>query len=286
MYRHPPHAHMPPSKWKTLSSAYRKRRTAARGTGTARKSTRYARPTKKARVSSKRVRTSPSSAPNVYHFSRGFDSFASIGASTGIFTMNLDAKYQVINLRTKFSDLPDYTEFNALFSEYKIKNFTIKLVPTYSSNQPVVLTSGENHNAIPNYQVFAVPVNYTDDAQDFAAMTGVAIDSFLNQTQRKSMNIMPNRPRIYVTNKPRVPKYEGPLNVGGGTSTIAMARPYWLSTGAPVPAANQDERNVLHYGLRILIRRVDGAAMTADATPNPLGFRVHHQVNFMMRKVQ
>lgn len=234
-------------------------------------------PAKKRKLMTRRIRTAPVSAPNVYNFTRGFDSFATVGITSGIFAMNTDNRYQVINLRTRFSDMPQFTEFNSLFSEYKIKTFSVNLVPTLKQNV------GANNIIVSNFQVFAVPVNYTDDEQDFSLLSSAEIDSFLNQTQRKSMRLMPNRPKMYVTRKPRVPKYEGPLNVTGGTSTIAMGTPYWLSTGPPATGA-QDERNVYHYGMRLLIRRVDGGVI--NPALNPMGFRVQHQVNFACRKVQ
>uniref|UniRef100_UPI00404A84AD hypothetical protein n=1 Tax=Flavobacterium sp. TaxID=239 RepID=UPI00404A84AD len=81
------------------------------------------------------VRTSPNSAPNVYKFTRGFDSFGFVDSDTGIFRQNTDNKYLIISLAVKFSELPDYGEFNALFSEYKINNYTIKLTPNFSTNQ-------------------------------------------------------------------------------------------------------------------------------------------------------
>ncbi|WP_445779361.1 hypothetical protein [Shewanella sp.] len=197
--------------------------------------------------------------------------------------MNTDNKYQIINLRTKFSDLPNFIEFKSLFSEYKIKDFTIKLVPTYATNMQSVAAIAY---PVPNYEVFAVPANFTDDTQDFSTWSATQIDLWLNQTQRKRMSIMPNRPRIYVTKKPRVAKIGGPLDKDAvGVPSITMGRPYWLSTnppafGSPLP----DETKVEHYGMRILIRRVDGEAIPSDL--QPMGFRVHHQVNFMCRKVQ
>lgn len=84
------------------------------------------------------------------------------------------------------SDMPEFTEFNSLFSEYKIKTFSVNLVPTLKQN----VDANNITAAVPNFQVFAVPVNYTDDVQDFSLLSAADIDSFLNQTQRKSMRLM------------------------------------------------------------------------------------------------
>lgn len=271
---------MPPRyatrKWKTTDLAYRKRRLAARAPLKSRK---------KARMPSRRVRTSPAVAPNVYHFTRGFDSFGFLDADSGIFRQNADNKYLIVSLATQFSDLPDYTEFNSLFSEYKIKSFDITLTPNFTSNQYTVLNA-DNTPArvdIRNYQCFAVPVNYCDEAVDFSAFTGAQIDDWLNCTQRKRVAVFPGRVRRYRTSNPRVVKYDGAIDKALGTSTASMGRPYWLSTAAP-SGVNPDERTVQHYGLRLLIRRVDGSALSGTA--NAMGWRVQHQVNFMCRKVQ
>lgn len=241
---------------------------------------------RKKKVSSKVLRTSPNASPNVYHFTRGFDSFAFVDSNTGIFRQNTDNHYLIISLASKFSDLPDYGEFQALFNEYKIKNYSVKLIPNFTQNQYAVLNSADvQYRAdIRNYQAFIVPVNYTDEIQDFSLMTGAQIDSWINQTQRKSSTIFPSRTKTYYTKNPMIVKYDGPTTKSGGTSTLKMDRPSWLSTSAPSIIGNPDERNVLHYGSRILIRRVDGSTLSGSA--NPMGWRVHHQVNFMTRKVQ
>lgn len=232
------------------------------------------------------VRTSPSSAPNVYKFTRGFDSFGFVDSDTGIFRQNTDNKYLIISLAVKFSELPDYGEFNALFSEYKINNYTIKLVPNFSTNQYPVLNADNSlyRTEIRNYQAFIIPVNYTDEQVSFDTMSGADIDSYLNQTQRKRVSTFPNKTKVYKVSAPKIVKYDGPVSKLGGTSTLKMGTATWLSTGPVTVLGQADERNVLHYGSRILIRRVDGSALTG--TSNPMGWRVHHQVNFSMRKVQ
>lgn len=236
-----------------------------------------------------RVRTSARAAPNVYNFTRGFDSYGDFGTDSGIFATNTDDKYLIISLATQFSDLPDYTEFNSLFSEYKINNFKVTLVPNFESNQYQTLTSTDTvaRTDIRNYQCFAVPVNYTDQAQDFSTMSASDIDKYLNVTQRKRMSVFPGKTTTYTTSKPKVVKYIGAVGKELGISTSAMGNPYWLSTDAPPdpnPTGVPDERTVKHYGMRLLIRRVDGSAFTTTA--NPMGWRVQHQVNFACRKVQ
>ena len=50
--------------------------------------------------------------------------------------MNTDDKYMIIKLHAKFNELPNYLEFQSLFSEYKITSLNHRLVPYYSQNQP------------------------------------------------------------------------------------------------------------------------------------------------------
>lgn len=273
------------AKWKTLTANYRLRRKAATRSPPQPFKTRYARPTKKRRMLRPRVRTSPTAAPNVYRFTRGFDSFGFLDSNTGIFRQNTDNKYLIISLATQFSDLPDYTEFNSLFSEYKINSFDITLTPNFQDNQYAVLKSDDTPYRVDirNYQCFAVPVNYTDEAVDFSSFTGTQIDNWINCAQRKRVTVFPGRVKRYRTRNPRVVKYEGAIDKALGTATASMGRPYWLSTAAPT-GLNPDERNVQHYGLRLLIRRVDGTALSGTA--NPMGWRVQHQVHFSCRKVQ
>jgi len=233
-----------------------------------------------------RVRTNPRSAPNAYHFTRGYDSVGFVDANTGIFRQNTDNKYLIISLATAFNELPDFAEFNSLFSEYKIKGFSVTLTPNFSMNQYQTLTSTDTvaRTDIRNYQCFAVPVNFVDEYQDFSQLSGPSIDKWLNCTQRKKVAVFPGYPKTYHTTRPQVVKYDSAVSKETHTNaSTKMGRPTWYSTAAP-PLVQVDERTVKHYGMRLLIRRVDGGTMNPSA--NPMGWRVHHQVHFACRKVQ
>jgi len=228
------------------------------------------------------VRTRPASRPNTYRFVREYSFPMAFGSvypdnANGLY-MNTDNTFVVIKCNTAFNKLPDFTEFKALFSEYKITSFTQTFTPYFSQNQ----IAGTGTQAIPNYEMFIVPVNYAEEQSALETKTAAEIESFLNQSQRKSSRLMPSRKQRWHTAKPRVVKYTGPLTKTHGTSVSTMGSPPWMSTDpAQLPA---DETAVLHYGMQLLIRRVDGAAIVEQ--PQTMGGRLTTHVNFMTRKVQ
>ncbi len=241
--------------------------------------------TKFRRKKAARPRTSPSARPNEYRFTRRFSSTHKLGTTSGQWLMNTDDKYQIIKLVTSFNNLPDYTEFNALFSEYKIHSFSIKLIPYQSANQLALLDSSDSVVAapLPNYEVFEIPVNFTDDAPDLSSKTGDDLEDFLNQSQRLRRKMMPRGVQSYFVKHPKVMKFIGSINKTVDTSaTKAMGSPGWLSTDN---STSPNETNVNHYGIQLAIRRVDGLAMNIGSFQT-MGFRVEHQINFSCRKVQ
>lgn len=230
-----------------------------------------------------RPRTSPFNPPNEYRFTRWYSEAQHLGTTAGDWLLNTDSRFQIIKLATEFNRLPDYTEFKALFSEFKIHSFTVKLVPYYSRNQPQLTGLTGGTSAIPNYEVFAVPVNYSDTPGHLESKTAAQIVSFLNQSQRTGVSLMPNKTKSYHTAKPKIVKYIGAVGkISLGTSFTAMGSPTWLSTDN---TATPDETDVSHYGLQLVIRKVDGTAFDLTAT-QAMGFRVETHVNFSCRKVQ
>ena len=236
----------------------------------------------------RRIRTSPASAPNTYLFKRSYNYSINFGIGDAVNTfMNTDNKYMVIKLATQFNRLPDYTEFNALFSEYKIRHFTQTFTPYYKINQAQLLTPSTDatlRGSIPNYEIVAVPVNYTDDFPGLELKTKDEIDSYLNQSQRKSRRLIPSGRQVFKTMKPKVARFVGATNKDMSAATGSMGPPVWYTTAAPGVGAG-DERAVMHYGVQLLIRRVDGGAIAGDFT-QAMGGRMTTDVTFNCRKVQ
>lgn len=232
-----------------------------------------------------RPRTSPTSKPNEYRFIRRFSTTFKLGTTSGQWLMNTDDKYQIIKLVTSFNNYPDYTEFQALFSEYKIHSYSVKLIPYASANQLALIDSVDAvvTAPLPNYEVFEIPVNFSDDQPGLSSLTGTQIESFLDQSQRLRRKMMPKGVQTYNVPKPKVMKFIGSINKDTDTSaTKAMGTPGWLSTDN---TTDPNETNVNHYGIQLAIRRVDGLAMNTGSTQS-MGFRVEHTLNFSCRKVQ
>ena len=195
----------------------------------------------------------------------------------------------IVKLHTKFNKLPDFDEFKALFSQYKITSIKHRLVPYYSINQPVSLNRGGSQiQRIPNYEIFTVPTRTSAEDHDFEGMTQAQLDSYLNQTQRKSIKLMPSKTQIYWTKHPKVVGYSGPLDKGAGNSMMTMTAPSYYETDPSLPGM-LDQTDVAHYGVTILIRRVDGSSMANPDSANiaeGMGFRMENEVFFKTRKVQ
>lgn len=257
---------------------------------------RYTKPRAKSKARPRTVvRTSAGSSPNVHMFTRSYDNAFSIGTAdhtNGVF-LNSDSKYMIIKLHTKFNRLPDYTEFKALFSEYKITSITHRMVPYYSNNISANLwgtTSGTAYQgAVPNYEIFSLPVSSSARESDLTSMTATQLDSFLNQSQRKGRRLMPSKTQKFTTMHPKVVGYKGPLDKSGGTAMLAMENPVYLNTDpAALVTGGVDQTDVSHYGIVLIIRRVDGGTLSSPTTAGAatMGARMETQVYFKTRKVQ
>lgn len=224
----------------------------------------------------------------MYCFKRSYDHPFAIGVAddnNGVY-VNTDNKYMIVKLTVKFSELPDYGEFQHLFSQYKITSSRHSLVPFYSINQPVAT----NSMRVPNYEIFTVPVSTTAQYPNFEGLTSAEIDSFLQQTQRKGHRLMPSKTQVYWTKSPKVVGYSGPVDKGAGSASMEMVAPGWLMTTPGIPAGMiNDQTQVEHYGQTLIIRRVDGHSML-NPDPNtiaqPMGFRMEHEVFFKTRQVR
>lgn len=244
------------------------------------------------------IRSSPFASANVHMFKRSYDHPFSIGradSDNGVL-LNTDSRYMIVQLHTKFNKLPEYDEFKALFSEYKITSINHKLVPYYANNiaQSNVVDAGSSSAygvSIPNYEVFALPVNSSAREASLELKNGVAIDSYINQSQRKGRRIMPSRTQTYKTLHPKVVGYKGPLSKDAGTALMRMESPSYLNTDSTaLVSGGVDQTDVTHYGVTLLIRRVDGLPINDHGHGNSaiqhMGFRMENEVFFKCRKVQ
>lgn len=153
-----------------------------------------------------------------------------------------------MSLHTKFNKLPQWDEFKTLFSEYKISSIRHRLVPYYKNNLPFttdsIATSGA---AIPNFEIYMFPVNMAVRTEDLVAMTQPEFNDFANISQRKSVRIMPSGNQTWLTKKPMVVGYKGPVDKAGGISSMIMERPSWFSTDeTPIAAGSPNQTDIAH----------------------------------------
>lgn len=241
-----------------------------------------------------KLNRSPSMAPNVYRFTRAYDSVVEVGVentSEQVY-MNTDSTVQFLTLHTKFNKLPSWEEFDHLFSQYKITSIKHTLIPFYKNNVAMTATSIPSHfNAIPNYEIIILPQMTSVRHEDIADLDGDEFADFLNQSQRKSVRIMPSGKQFYWTKYPKVVGYSGPVDKDGGTATAIMQSPDYYSTSSdPVMTGGVDQTSIVHYGILMCIRRVDGQDISdhgaGSSDGQHMGFRLKTQVNFSCRKVQ
>lgn len=240
------------------------------------------------RYAGKRLRTAPktaSSAPGVYHFNRGFSHVFTMGdaESSKGWLMNSDFKYMIYQNHVEFNELSGYTEFNALFSEYKINSFQTTWTPSFSNNVARVLNADNsvNKERVMNIELIVIPVRGIN-LHDFTTMTGTQIEAFLDQSQRQTHTMVPSGKKVFKTLNPKCVKINGPLGKAVAANTYTMGAPSWNSTNNGL---TPDTTDITHYGVTILCRRVDGEVLNQTSTQQ-MEFRASTRVNFSVRKVQ
>ena len=232
----------------------------------------------------------PFGKPNSYNYTRSYDYPVFVGKAdaTNLVSMNTDNTYMIIKLHTTMNKMPDFvSDFTGLYNQCQITSVHHSLVPFLKNNIPFQhQLAGANPvaaNAVPNYQIFYIPENYTVDQLGLASTTGAAIDSIINQTQRKAYSVLPGRVMEFWNKRPSLVNHDVVADKGSD-ATIAseMVRAGYLNIN--------DHKDTTHYGLQLVIRRVDGKPIdtTADFDDSfaMMGWRVQNQVFFRTRRVQ
>lgn len=237
---------------------------------------------KKANRTRKRIlpRSSPAKAPSAYFFNRAYDYVIGMGtadAANHVY-VNTDTKYMIIKLFTTMTMLPDHAEFRPLFNQYKINRVHHRLVPDYKNNIPAVIDGATVQAAIPNYEIFIIPIRYRASDPELQTLGSADIDSYLNQSQRCSKRLMPSGVQTFVNKRPMI-RQQATDNTFGVDQTTLVPSTWFPTSGTSNPM------DVPHFGYQIVIRRVDGQAFTAVAN-QLMGFRMENRVHFCMRSVQ
>ena len=236
-----------------------------------------------------RVQQNPLYKPTCYNFTRAYDYAVSVGvaAESNLVYMNTDNKYMIIKLHGVMSKLPDFADFKTLFNQFQLVSITHKLTPNFRNNIGQIASYDSNDNllftqAVPNYQVFFIPENYTIDKHELKDKNGAEIDEFINKSQRKSVALIPSK-TISITNKR--PSVLGDVigqEKGAGFVAADMQRAGYL---------DMDLQDTIHYGFQLVIRRVDGQAISNhnpsdDIATSQMGWRISNQLFFRTRRVQ
>jgi hypothetical protein len=198
----------------------------------------------------------------------------------------------IVKLNQNADMLTNFGEFQSLFSEFKMTSFKQTLTPFYKDNVSFSERSGsQDQAAIPNFEIIEIPVSTSVNQPKLESQSAHDIQVFLDQTQRKGKRLMPSSVQRYWTTKPKVSVSATSADKDATTFNTKMASPPWLPTSSTaVPAGAALGSSVKHYGKQLIIRRVDGAAMTGTTSGSTqtgqMGFRMDSQVFLKMRKVQ
>lgn len=232
------------------------------------------------------ISRNPLSSPNVYNFCRSYTYNVSIGVEDldNLVYMNSDNKCMIIKLRTKVNKLPNFSEFESLFNQYQVTSIHHQMIPYYKDN--VAFTKGDQSVsadygvAVPNYQVYYIPENYTLDLPALHTHNMATIDQYLNESQRKAYRMFPSKQKDLWNKKPSIPDVGYDAKSGSLTPTEMITAP-WMST-----QSNQIEL----YGIQLVICRVDRKTLNShNSTSNifqNMGWRINNTVFFKTRKVQ
>lgn len=232
------------------------------------------------------ISKNPLSKPNVYNFMRSYayNCFIGVADAGNEIYMNTDNKAQIIKLRVKASKIPAFNEFVALFNQYQITSVCSRLVPFYKDN--VAFTKGDQGVvndygvAIPNFQVFYMPENYTIDLPDLASKNITQIDEYINQAQKKTYRMFPSKQKTLWNKRPSIPDVIYDAKAGNVVPSSMVTAPY----------IDCDDQNTEIYGLQLVIMRVDRLALNAHNNQSNIfqhmGWRIQNDIYFRTRKVE
>ena len=148
--------------------------------------------------------------------------------------------------------------------------------------------------------MFIIPATYNvhTGTHDWANLNGADTEDTLLQTQLKARKVVPSRGFSFNTKSPLIVKtgfMPGKGNSTAATTETHLGKAPWLENGkgphADPAGAHPDQRDILHYGYTVLVRRVDGQPLTQmqpydQNNPGQFGWRVSQQAFIQMQKVR
>lgn len=244
---------------------------------------------KKSTAPRARIQQNPLHRPTCYNFTRAYDYAVSVGVAneSNLVFMNTDNKYMIIKLHGIMSKLPDFSDFKTLFNQFQLVSIKHKLTPNFSNNIGQFATYDTGNNllytqAVPNYQVFYIPENYTIDKPDLQTLGAPEIDEFINKSQRKASRVIPGKTMTINNMRPSILGDVIGQEKGAGFVASDMVRAGYL---------DMDLQDTTHYGFQLVIRRVDGGVISSHnpestIATSQMGWRISNQLYFRTRKVQ
>ena len=182
--------------------------------------------------------------PKIYSFTRAREQLLALedpdAGATGWLSTFDDAVVKTFT--SSLSELPNFTEFTGLFSQYKLNGLTLKMFPSYSQ---VVSTDAA---VASNNIIITVWPNTTG-----TPLTAAFTKAELNEIQRKRQWMFPlNRPTsIYMPLKQLNSIYNSTIN-----TDYTVVKPRYIST---------TETTTPHYGMNVHIAKVDGSTFSTNS---------------------
>lgn len=204
--------------------------------------------------------------PAIYPFKRSQSVTIGLNTSSPPSGWNVNGNNLYRNWGLTLGELNDYSDFVNLFKYYRLKGVRIQM---YFSNN-VSLTEDGNNNS-PNQQIL-MWTDINQDGSNYAA-AGLETTYLDSQTAKKRLCLKTTgKPiDIYMGLRQQNQIYGGPSN-----TDYTTVSPKWISTS---------EATTPHYGIKMMLQRVDGQAFTSGIN-NSQFVKIIQTVYFQCKKVE
>lgn len=203
-------------------------------------------------------------SPKTYQFKRSSQEIVDLTQSTGQGWLVSTGGGIAKTFEFKLSDLNDNSDFTNLFKYYKINAVRVQM---YFSNS---ITSQDEPSRFPNSQLFIC----TDINQNGIITGSDSMLTYLDsQTAKKTIGVTTQRKPIDMLMRMKI---ANEIYESGTQTAYTLKNPAWIDTA---------ESGVPHFGMNMLIERVDGQALTTGFT-NPQYVRFIYTYYIECKKVQ
>lgn len=206
-------------------------------------------------------------SPAIYPFKRSISQTIGLNTATPPEGWSVSGNHLYKNWGVSLGELEDYQEFTQLFKYYKLKGIRIQM---YFSNTNSTASQAPG-SASPNQQIL-MWIDTNKDGYNTAA-SGLEKTYLTSQTAKKKLCLSTTgKPvDIYMSLRQQSEMYGSP-----GNTDYTTIRPRWVSTSEPTTA---------HYGLKMMLQRVDGQPFTSGIT-NSQYVKIIQTVYLQCKKVE